>query len=193
MAQAKLRAERADAELAQIESTQRAAQARIDAARRALTLTENDVIQAEAATRVAAEKLQAARDATAHNIALQEAEARSKIRTPRTRRLVPAPDGPLEPDVMLLSDKKPRPRTRWGLIGISGAFCAAALAVYMVPRFFPERTPEATAQVATRASGAAPGGAVNPAAALPPLYAPDAKAKRDLTLSYELKAAPAKP
>ena len=100
-----------------------------------------------------------------------------------------------DPELSLLSDKKPKPRTRWALIGVGAAFCAVAAAVYLVPRYFPDQTAAPVAvsvpgNVTGNAAVAVPNAATT---ALPPLYAPDAEAKRDLSLSYELKTAPAKP
>jgi hypothetical protein len=60
--------------------------------------------------------------------------------------------------------------------------------LYIVPRFWPE---PAAGPVAVPAPP--PVAATVTSMALSPLYAPDPQARRDLALSYELKAFPEKP
>ena len=74
----------------------------------------------------------------------------------------------------------------------TGAFLLAAAliaAVYLVPRFWPTQDAESSAAAAAaRATLRA-----TPAAGETPLYMPDANARRDLSLSYELKDSPKAP
>ena len=177
---------------AQLEAATRAALARRSAAQAELAQVEQDTRLAEAAHQ-AAVRAAAAREAAARDLEVQEA-ARRELKA----RLIPAPQ-PVELTNDSASQRRgqrnEQPRTRWGLIGVAGAFCAAAFVVYLVPRYFPEMVPaslRAPAVAAAPSGVVAPGGAAAPGTpgGLPPLYSPDPQARRDLVLSYELKAPP---
>jgi hypothetical protein len=91
--------------------------------------------------------------------------------------------------------KGPGRKTRLGMFAAGAAFAITAAALYVVPRYWPPRT--VPAQAAPVVAKAAAPQRATVAAAPQPLYQDDRNARRDLSLSYELRpvmpAAPAKP
>jgi len=73
---------------------------------------------------------------------------------------------------------------RWGKLGAGLAFAAVAGAIYLVPRYWPER---AAPTLPVTAQAPQPGHAPATPSGSKPLYEDDLAARRDLNLSYELR------
>ena len=173
------------------------------AATAALAQVEQDASSAEGAVREAAERLAAARQSVMFETAALEEATRDAAARKIERQKLASDESKLaiaESGRGIAADRPQPPaassarRAHWGWFGLGGAFAGMVMTMYIVPRIWPEQT-AIFAPAVVQAPASAPVAATAPAAPatpvmLPPLYASDSAAQRDLTLSYELKSAP---